>query len=247
MPRTPVVLICGTRVEQFNGTPAHVVRDTYVRALVELAGVMPVFAPVIGNALEFETLLERVDGLLLTGASSHLSPACYGAEREFDDEHLEPYRDATSMGLIRAALQIDMPIFAICRGFQELNVICGGTLHQNLCKIPGTINHRYNNELTHFENYHARAHKLTTQKGGLFEQWNMPPEFHVNTLHTQGINKLGKGLHVEAVCTDDNVIEAFSMPGKKFVIAAQWHPEGDGFMNEPSARLFEEFGKVVQS
>jgi putative glutamine amidotransferase len=242
--KQPVVLVCGNRVGDFHGTPAHVVRDTYVQSLLKISGALPVFIPVAGAAFDARQVIDRFDGILLTGSNAHLNPSRYGSAQEFPDEDIDNFRDHTSLETLTAALERDMPVFAICRGMQELNVIQGGTLHQNLHMLPGRRDHRHSRRLTMIENFENRAHTVSTQKGGLFQAWGLPPEFHVNSLHAQGIDRLGRGLHVECI-SDDGLIEAVSMPGKRFVLATQWHPEGDSFVNPASHRLFEEFGKVL--
>jgi putative glutamine amidotransferase len=244
MSKTPIVLVCCNRLENFPGTPAHVVRETYIRALIEISGCIPLLLPVIGAAFDITKIIDRIDGILLTGSSSHVSPTCYGGKREFEDKYLDTTRDEMTVPLIKAAVEADLPLFAVCRGFQELNVACGGTLHQYLHKIPGTLDHRSKEDLTLLENLHNHAHKVKSQIGGLFEKWALPKEFSVNSLHTQGADKIGKDLHVEAIC-EDGIIEAISMPGKRFVMGTQWHPEGDCFINAPCGRLFEEFGKTL--
>lgn len=246
MPKTPVVLICGNRVSDWKGTPAHVVRDTYVRALVGISRCMPLIIPSIGKDFDLGRVKACVDGILLTGSYSHVSPELYGAERAFGEEYVDQSRDDTALPLVRAAIAADMPVFAICRGFQELNVACGGTLHQDVHALPGSRHsHRERKGLSMRENFEQPAHRMIVQKGGLFEKWGLPAEFGVNSLHTQAPDTIGKGLFVEAV-SDDGIIEAASMPGKRFVVGAQWHPEGDCFVSPVSARLFEEFGKALR-
>ena len=246
MSRSPIVLVCCDHIQNYRGTAAHVVRDTYIRGLVRLSGATPILLPMIGAAFDPHVLLDMVDGILLTGSNSNIAPSHYGAEQEFDDDLIDNARDMTTLPLLRIAGERDVPVFAICRGFQELNVACGGSLHQFIHDLPGKKDHRHSRDLTMSENFHNHAHKMKTQKGGLFEKWGMPPEFFVNSLHAQGVDRLGDGLMAEGI-SDDGVIEAVSMPDKSFVVGVQWHPEGDCFINPPSGKVFEEFGKALQA
>lgn len=244
-PKPPVVLICCDHTYHYRGTHAHVVRDTYVRGLVEVSKCLPLLLPVIGNIFDPHQVLDMVDGIVLTGSDSNVSPKLYGQDREFEEEFIDDDRDMTTLPLLKAAMERDVPVFAICRGFQELNVACGGSLHQHVHKLPGKSDHRKNEKLTMMENFHNPAHPVVTQKGGLFQKWGMPKKFSVNSLHGQGIDVLGKGLYAEALA-DDGMIEAISMPEKSFIVGVQWHPEGDCPVNAPSERIFEEFGKVLR-
>jgi putative glutamine amidotransferase len=243
--KTPVVLIACNREASVRGTPAHFVRDTYIKAVTEVANAQPLLLPATGAAFDLAANREFIAGILLTGSPSHVSPACYGAAQEFPDEDLDKARDRTALPLIEQAIAQDVPLLAICRGFQELNVSRGGTLHQFVHKLPGKLDHRPKKELTVMENYLARAHDVEFRKGGLFEKWAMPPRFGVNSVHTQGVDKLGDGLHVEAIAPD-GLIEAVSLPGKKFIFGTQWHPEGDCFINPANRKVFEEFGKALR-
>jgi putative glutamine amidotransferase len=246
MTAAPVVLVSCNRIDSMHGTPAHVVRDTYIRALAELAHCTPLLLPATGAAIDAQDILGRVDGVLLTGGTRHLAPARYGVKQDFPDEQLDLERDAAVLPLIEAALKADIPFLGICRGFQELNVACGGTLHQHVRDLPGKHDHRMNRDLPITESYIRNTHPVRTQKDGLFEAWKMPAEFPVNTLHEQGIDRLGRGLNVEAI-SDDGLIEAVSMPGKRFVVGVQWHPEGSYAVRPTDARLFEEFGRALRS
>ena len=221
------------------------VRDTYIRALVEVANCNPLLVPVLEDGIDAEDLVKRVDGFLLTGARSHVNPDCYGHQRTFEDSFLDNARDATSIPILKAAIASDKPIMAICRGFQELNIAMGGTLNQSLHTTPGRMDHRASPELTTMEKFERRAHKVMVHKGGWFEKMGLPAEFTVNSIHEQGIDKLGNGLQIEAT-SEDGLIEAISLPGKTFVVGTQWHPEGDWPINPSSRRILASFGEVFR-
>ena len=243
-PSPPVVLVCANRVEDYLGTPGHMVRETYVRALTEISGAVPLLLPAIGDTFDLHDIARRVDGILLTGSFQHLQPARYGGKQLFTDNELDLGRDSTVLPLLDIVIHSDIPVLAICRGMQELNVACGGTLHQYVHDVPGHKDHRHNKEKTMPENYAHRAHLVHTQKGGLFAGWGMG-DFHVNSLHEQAVDVVGKGLTVEGI-SDDGVVEAISHPGHSFAVGVQWHPEGDYKINPASATLFEKFGNAMR-
>lgn len=243
MAKRPIILIPGN-VIQYTGLPAHAIRDTYVRAVEEVVGGTALMLPV-GKNFDLRDVADQIGGIMLTGSPSNVAPACYGAAQEFPDSELDLKRDATVLPLLKQAIDLDMPVMAICRGFQELNVAMGGTLHQKVHDLPGKRDHRAAKDLPLQQIYELQAHKVETKKGGMFEKMGLPAEFTVNTLHQQGINKLGNHLYVEAV-SDDGIIEAVSVPGRRFVLGTQWHPEGDWYLNKASEKILASFGEVVR-
>jgi putative glutamine amidotransferase len=244
MAKRPIILIPGNVID-YTGLPAHAIRDTYVRAVREVIGGIPMMLPV-GEQINLSDIAGTIDGIMLTGSPSNVAPACYGAKQEFPDKELDIARDTTVLPLIKQAIDIDMPVMAICRGFQELNVAMGGTLHQKVHELPGKRDHRAAKDMPLKDIYELQAHKVETNKGGMFERIGLPPEFTVNTLHQQGIDKLGSHLHIEAVA-EDGIIEAVSVPGRRFVLGTQWHPEGDWYVNKASEKILASFGEVVRS
>jgi putative glutamine amidotransferase len=244
MSNPPVILIPSNHVKGSDGMLGYSVKDQYVRPIVEILKGIPLLIPAIGKDFSLKSIAHKIDGILLTGAPSHVNPSCYGGEREFGEEDLDTDRDETDLPLIRDAIDLDIPLFAICRGFQELNVTCGGTLHQYVHKQPNMMDHRPPKGETGARRYEIHQHKIHSQKGGMFERMGLPAEFPVNSLHNQGVNKLGAGLHVEGL-SDDGLIEAVSMPGKRFIFGTQYHPEGDFWFNPTSKIIFEEFARAV--
>lgn len=245
MAHKPVVLIPCNRHE-IQDAPAHVVKHQYIRPLVEVSDCIPLLIPAIGTDFNIHDLAGKIDGILLTGSPSHVSPACYGAEREFEDSYLDTHRDDMTIPMIKEALDMDLPIFAICRGFQELNITLGGTLHQYVHKLDDKLNHRAHPDIPFKDVFTYMSHDVTIEDGGMFEKISLPKTFKVNTIHTQGIDKLGNGLRIEARA-EDGLIEGISLPDKKFVIGTQWHPEGDFWQNPPDKKLFESFGNALRS
>ncbi len=243
--KRPIICIPGNIID-YNGIPGHIIRDTYVRAVVEVIGGLPLMIPAMGESFDFAEIAAQVDGILLTGSPSHVAPARYGAHQVFDDKELDTRRDATTLPLIKQAIAMDKPIMAICRGFQELNVVMGGTLNQRVHETEGRLDHRGIKNVPLKAVYEHQAHKVTAQKGGVFERIQLPHEFTVNSLHQQGVEKIGNGLHVEAI-SEDGVIEAISIPGKRFVVGTQWHPEGDWYLNGTSKTILSAFADALRA
>lgn len=242
----PFVGVSACRVARGHAT-AHSVVDKYVDAVVEAAAALPVLIPAIGVALTVDALLDRLDGVLLTGSPSNLDPALYGGGRRPDGDPADPYRDATTLPLIRACIERGVPLLAVCRGIQELNVALGGTLHGRLHELPERIDHRSDKTLGYAERYRP-SHPVTLSPDGLLaELYDGAATIDVNSLHGQGIDRLAPDLVVEAVAAD-GTIEAVSMPsGRGFVLAVQWHPEWQAASIDQHRRLFAAFGAACRA
>jgi len=244
MSNLPIVCIPCNRIE-YQKASSHLVKNQYIRPLLEIVKCIPLLIPAIGNDFDLKSIAGKIDGLLLTGSSSNVNPSHYGTERTFSESDLDTERDDTTLPLIRTAIDMDIPLFAICRGFQEMNVACSGTLHQHVQNLPGRLDHRGDYTLPVKEQYEIQKHTIRTQKGGLFEQMKLPAEFTANSSHQQGIDKPAPGLFVEGIA-EDGLIEAVSIPKKRFILGTQWHPEGDFWLNPVSKKLFEAFGRVLR-
>lgn len=247
MTKKPLILI-PCNVIDYNGSPGHIARQTYIDAVLDIAGGVPLLLPSSGNKMRFDDIADKIDGVVLTGSPSHVAPACYGEKQIFDDKELDLARDSTTLPLIRQVIDRNLPLLAICRGFQELNVVMGGTLHQRVHELPGKNDHRPPADVTAqgiMAVYRHRAHDVTVQKGGLLEKWGVPGTFSVNTVHQQGIDRLGDGLTVDAM-SDDGLIEAISIPAKRYVFGTQWHPEGDIDISPVSQTIFRKFGEALR-
>jgi putative glutamine amidotransferase len=230
-----------------EGFGFHRVGDKYVSAVLDGAGGVPILIPALGLRLEPATLLERLDGLLITGARSNVEPHHYGGEPPPEDSPTDPARDATVLPLIRAAIAAAVPLFAICRGIQELNVALGGTLHQEVHALPGRRDHRSDKRLALQERY-SDAHPVTLTPGGMLQTLlEGAGEIPVNSLHGQAIDRLAPGLVIEAIA-EDGTIEAVRVAGAPaFALAVQWHPEWRVLDNPVSCRLFAAFGAACRA
>jgi putative glutamine amidotransferase len=229
-----------------DGFAYHSLGDKYVRALTDVALVDAVMIPNFIDADNLDGLLSHFDGVLMTGALSNVHPPHYGEEPSTDHEPYDHHRDATTLDLIRRVIARGIPLFCICRGFQELNVAMGGSLETELQRGPGRLDHRAPQSDDINIRYGPR-HAIDISKGGWLEHVLGKEKTMVNTIHRQGIKKLGAGLTVEAMAPD-GVIEAVSVKrAKAFAFGSQWHPEFHAADNPDSLKLFTAFGDAVRS
>jgi putative glutamine amidotransferase len=225
----------------------HTVGDKYVDAVVVGTGAVPVLIPALGGRLDPDALLDRLDGVLVTGSPSNVDPAHYGGPAPREGNLADPARDATTLPLIRRAVARGIPLLAICRGLQEVNVAFGGTLHQHLHEVPGRRDHRSDKTKPLPERY-GLAHPVDLTPGGRLQALlGGATRIEVNSLHAQGIDRLAPGLAVEALA-EDGTIEAVSVTGAEgFALAVQWHPEWHVLENPVSRRLFAAFGDAARA
>ena len=223
--------------------PFHMVGEKYARAVLEAAAAVPLLIPSLAEELGFEELLKRLDGLLFTGSPSNVEPRRYQGPPSDPGTLHDPARDATTLPLIRKAVASGLPVLGICRGFQEMNVAFGGTLHQKLHEVAGHLDHR-DDESQPLEVQYGPAHEVTLEPGGVLRRLIDAERIQVNSLHSQGIDRLGGELVVEARAPD-GVIEAFRVrDAQAFALAVQWHPEWKVMANPFSRALFAAFGEA---
>ena len=240
----PVVGIPADR-RQIDPHPFHVVGEKYATAIRDGADAIPFLIPALGNSIDVETVLQRVDGILLTGSPSNVEPHHYEGEESRPGTLHDPHRDETTLPLAHMALDKGVPVFALCRGFQELNVVLGGTLHQHVHEVEGYHNHRENPDDSLDEQY-GPAHEVHLVEGGLLRHLAGTDTVKVNSLHSQGVARLADDVTVEAVA-DDGLIEGFHVDGAKyFALALQWHPEWKVTENEFSMAMFKAFGDACR-
>lgn len=238
---------------------AHVVNDRHnvqlvgqrnLRAIAEVAGALPLMFAGTPDITDIEALLEAVDGILLTGARANVHPTHFGVE---PDPRHEPYdhdRDAMALGLIRACVDRGIPLFGICRGFQEMNVAFGGSLHPEIRDIPGRMNHRMprleNGEVhPDPEVVFADRHEVRLVAEGLFARLLGCETIRVNSLHGQGILEPGGRIVIEGVA-EDGTIEAIRIAdAPSFALGVQWHAEYDPQHNPINQALFQAFGAAL--
>ena len=222
----------------------HVAASKYVDA-VRLAGCQPLIIPSVAPP-DVDALLEVAHGLLLTGSPSNVHPQHYEETVLDESLPLDPTRDAWILPIIPKVLARGMPLFAICRGFQEANVALGGTLHQAVHQVEGYADHRDRDD-DPVEVQYQIAHDVLIEPGGVLARLLESDRVAVNSLHGQGINRLASRLRVEARAPD-GLVEAFSVrdaPG--FALAVQWHPEWNAEQTPVSTRLLGAFGDSVRA
>lgn len=228
--------------------PFHIAGKKYIDA-VRLAGCLPLIVPA-SDSQELDELLQIADGILLTGSPSNIHPDHFGEPVYNPELPLDPGRDTWTLSVIPRALAAGIPLFAICRGFQEMNVALGGSLHQAVHEVPGQNDHRGASDAPAEVTY-APAHHVAVQPGGVLSAIlgtrSDASQIIVNSIHGQGVNRLAPGLRVEAVAPD-GLVEAFSKPdAPAFNLCVQWHPEWLAAENPVSVQLFHAFGAACQS
>jgi putative glutamine amidotransferase len=231
-----------------EGRRIHRVGDKYVDAVYDASGCAAVLVPAMGDRHDFKTLIDRLDGILLTGGASNVEPFHYDGQPSRRGTLHDSRRDHTTLPLIRQAVEADVPVFAVCRGIQELNVALGGTLHQLIHELPGKTDHRMDRKLPSSERFVPRHTINITPGGVLHDLTGGAVNAIVNSAHAQAIDKPAERLSVEAL-SEDGVIECVSVKGSNtFSIGVQWHPEHPLAIKTPlSITLFKAFGEACRS
>lgn len=241
----PILVAVPADVRQFETYSWHAAPDTYLRALVRVARATPVIVPAFADELDLAALLARVDGVFVTGSATNVHPERYGVAPSPAHEPYDPARDRLSTALIEGAIAADIPLLAVCRGIQELNVACGGTLATEIQEIDGRMDHRAPDRPTQPERFAIR-HPVAIEAGGMLEGIVGAADLEVNSLHRQAIDRLADRLAVEARAPD-GTIEAVSVKGAgAFALGVQWHPEYWAESDAASARIFEAFGNACR-
>lgn len=198
-----------------------VLADRYAAAVCEL-GLQPVLFPMAG-AEDVPELLPLVDGVLLTGSPSNVEATHFGASA-LETDLLDPRRDRLTMALVRAAVGGGTPLFGVCRGLQEMNVALGGSLYQQVHAEPEHLDHREPQDVD-LEAQFAERHEVKLEPGSAFADWAGGTRARVNSLHGQGIKRLGQGMVAEALAPDGLVEGVRVSTAQSFAYGVQWHPE----------------------
>jgi len=242
---SPPVIGIPCDIKMLGPHPFHAVGEKYIRAVIDGAQGLPLLLPVPPEPLDPKLLLDRIDGLMLTGSWSNVEPSRYGGPAPLEGTLLDPQRDETVFPLIKLALARGLPLLAICRGFQELNVARGGSLFQHLAEAPGRFDHR-EDVTASLDVQYGPAHDVTIDAGGILGKILGAKRITVNSLHAQGIDRLGQGLRVEATA-EDGTVEAVSVAdAQNFALAVQWHPEWKVTNNPDSMAIFQAFGAACR-
>ena len=245
MSTRPIIGVPACR-KQIDIHPFHAVGEKYLQAMIDGADSLPLIIPVMAEHLDIEELLGQVDGIFLTGSPSNVEPHHYGGEPSEPGTLHDPDRDAATLPLTERVLKAGVPLLAVCRGFQEVTVALGGTLHQKVHEVPGYHVHKENKD-DPLDVQYDPSHPVDLIEGGVLHRLAGETRVMVNSLHSQGVAKLPDGVTVEAIA-DDGLIEAFtvdSVPG--FALGVQWHPEWKVTRNKFSMAIFKAFGDACRA
>lgn len=244
MTERPVIAVPACR-RVLDPHPFQMVGEKYLAAIVDAADGLPWMVPLLGDSSIVDGLLARVDGVFLTGSYSNVEPHHYGGDPSRPGTLHDPERDAITLPLIRRAIAAGLPLFAVCRGFQEVNVALGGSLHQHVEEVPGLNDHRENPD-DPLDVQYGPSHAVNLVEGGLLHGLHGELRVDVNSLHSQGVARLAPGVTVEAIA-DDGLVEAFTIDASDgFALAVQWHPEWKATENPLSKELFRAFGDAAR-
>jgi putative glutamine amidotransferase len=246
----PVVGVIANKHLVDNRFVVQTVGVRNLRAVAEVANAMPVVFAGTPDLTDVDGLLELVDGVLLTGARANVHPARFYAEPHPRHEPYDEGRDTLALALIAACVARGVPLFGICRGFQEMNVAFGGSLHPEIRELPGRMNHRMPRLET--GEIHpdpavvfADRHEVRLTAGGIFARILGSETIRVNSLHGQGILEPGARIVVEGVA-EDGTIEAIRIADASgFALGVQWHAEYDAQSNPVNHALFRAFGEAL--
>jgi putative glutamine amidotransferase len=248
--KTPFVGVIGSAHLAEGKFAAQRVGERPLRAVADAAGALPLIFAGTPEITDIGTLLDTVDGILLTGARANVHPSRFGQD---EDPVYEPYdqsRDALALALIEAAVARGVPLFGICRGVQEINVAFGGSLHPEIRELPGRLNHRAlrleSGEINPDPKViYAERHEVRLTPGGVFAKLLGAETIRVNSLHGQGILEPGSRIVVEGVA-EDGTVEAIRVAGaQNFALGVQWHAEHMADGNPVNRKLFEAFGAAL--
>jgi len=224
----------------------HATGERNIHALLRMVDCIPVLLPPVGSAVDIADLVSRMDGFLLTGGRANVEPHHYDGPPFPEDEIIDPGRDNLVLPLIRACVKARVPVFGICRGIQEINVKLGGSLHYRIHQLDGKNDHRRpQRDNVTLEEVFRPNHLVRFTPGGLFNALTGQKEMMVNSLHGQGVDRLGKGLVVEAE-SPDGVIEGVRYQDEEqFVVGVQWHAEWKPEEHALGGALYTAFGKAA--
>ncbi|TCR78320.1 gamma-glutamyl-gamma-aminobutyrate hydrolase family protein [Rhizobium sp. BK376] len=242
---TKPIIAIPADIRAIDGATWHAVQQQYVNAALKASGLMALIVPAMEEGYDIDAILDRVDGVLISGSASNVHPSLYGRQATEADGPFDPARDATSLPLIRRAIDRAIPLLAICRGIQELNVALGGSLDSEIQDLPGRSDHR-RPEGTDRDALYAIRQSVFVKEGSCIANFIGAGEVRVNTLHRQAIAETAPRLQVEAVAEDGTVEAVSVIDAKAFAVGVQWHPEYWAETDIASNRLFSAFGDAVR-
>jgi putative glutamine amidotransferase len=244
MHRRPLVIVPADR-KMMGKHAYHSAGEKYLSALVTGSDAVPFILPSLSPGLPLRETLENVDGVFLTGSYSNIEPHHYSNEPSYEGNLHDQHRDENSLPIIPLAIEMEIPLFAVCRGFQEVNVALGGSLHQKVHEVPGLDDHRENSD-EELDKQYADSHAVSLSPDGLLAKLSGKVMVMVNSLHGQGIKTLASNLIIEATAPD-GLIEAVSLKAPHpFFLAVQWHPEWKVGENPFYLSMFQAFGRACR-
>ncbi|MGI2031069.1 gamma-glutamyl-gamma-aminobutyrate hydrolase family protein [Rhizobium panacihumi] len=244
MPK-PIVAIPAD-IKEIEGAFWHATPNQYAKAALHVAQAMPIIVPAFEDGNDIDSLLDRVDGVLISGAASNVHPSRYGQDATEKDGPFDLARDATSLELIRRAIDRGIPLLAICRGIQELNVALGGTLASEIQEAENIWDHRSPENDDRDVRYSIRQPVFVKEGSCIANYLGVAGEVQVNSLHRQAIARTAPGLQIEATAADGTIEAVSVIDAKNFAVGVQWHPEYWAATDQPSRQLFEAFGDAVR-
>lgn len=243
--RRPVVLMTMGTYER-NGHPYQVMTHKYIKPLTDIADCMPILVPTCCGIEDLEAYLDMADGVYLTGAGSNIDTALYGQQNITPNKAQDKDRDSFDIPLIHAAIARGLPLFGICRGMQEINVALGGDIHQKVHNLFGYLDHREDSDDA-IDVQYGDSHPITLVPGTWFAELMQQDTIPVNSLHGQGLNRLGQGLEPLASSVD-GLVEAIHAPAlPQFTLGVQWHPEWRAKENPFSTLIYQAFGDACRA
>lgn len=242
----PVIGIIGNSYLLNDQYPVHAGGTMNSQAIAEVSGCMPMLVPTDPNFVSVDELMQTCDGFLFTGGRPNVHPEEYGEAETEAHGAFDRARDAIALPLIRACVERGQPILGICRGFQEVNVAMGGSLHPEIRDLPGRMNHRMPPEGTLEEKFELR-HAVTFAEGGVFHRLMGTTEVMTNTLHGQGIKVPGDKIVLDGHAPDGTPEAIYVQDAPGFTLAVQWHPEWDAANDPVSRPLFTGFGDAARA
>jgi putative glutamine amidotransferase len=248
--KRPVVGVIGSAHLAENRFPAQRVGERNLMAVAEVVGALPLIFAGDPAITDVDALLATVDGVLLTGARANIHPTLFGAEEHPSYEPYDRRRDALALALVKVCVERGVPLFGVCRGFQEMNVAYGGSLHPEIRELPGRMNHRMprlpNGDIhPDLTVVYGERHDVRLTPGGAFATLLGRDRIRVNSLHGQGILAPGNRIVVEGVADDDTIEAIRVADATGFALGVQWHAEYDPQSNPINRTLFQAFGAAV--
>ncbi|MCY3983676.1 MAG: gamma-glutamyl-gamma-aminobutyrate hydrolase family protein [Roseovarius sp.] len=241
----PIIGIIGNSFLIEDQYPVHTAGTMNSRAISAVSECVPLIIPADPKLASVSDLLNACDGFLLTGGRPNVHPEEYGHAATEAHGTFDRARDSITLPLVRACLKRGQPFFAVCRGFQEVNVALGGTLHPEIRELPGRENHRMPPDGTLEEKFELR-HKVTFSEGGPFHRLLGATEVMTNTLHGQGIIEPGQDIAIDGYARDGTPEAFYIRNAKSFSLSVQWHPEWNAESDPVSRPLFTAFGDAAR-